>query len=72
MAKGGPGTAGIISLVAFYGVYYCLSEGRIKLNKYGDDRYFSWSQEPVLFAAAVASMAIIGVLCLWVWWSQRK
>jgi hypothetical protein len=71
MSKGSPGMVGIVGLVAFYGVFRCLNDGRLKLNRYGDDHFLTWDADPVLFGGSVVVFALIGVTCLWYWWTHR-
>ena len=68
----GPGMVGIVGLVSFYGVFRSVSDGRIKLNRYGEAKFLDWSTDPALFGGAVGLLALVGVACIWYWWTHRR
>ena len=72
MSNRTPGVIALVGGLALYGVYAAVSQGRIKLNEYGDDYWISWADNPVGFGFMVATMGVVGGVLLWIAWRQWR
>jgi hypothetical protein len=74
MSSPTPGTVGLVGLVALYGAYEFVTRDRIRLEKYdhGNSNYLTWEHDGILLGGSTFVLFLIGIGCLWHWWTHRK
>lgn len=51
---------------------YAAFEGKVKLSKYGPERWISWEHDPLLYGSGVGATCLLGAGLLFVAWRQSR